>query len=388
MADHGTTAVKKEKSTKTILLAAPAPHFPSRLPPEVLDTVIFLAISPVSGGYKNYQINTRTLLACALTCRAMLRPAQTHLYNHVILRPVDEPILAFARTIDANPALGQLVRIFELHYHPTPSFYPLPAHVAGRLSNLRQAKFAGIVRHHPADISFMRLFSGFCRSLTHITLAFIGFSTLSDLTRLVWSFPTLESLNLQCCAWSVSQFDDPPKPALHPGHVSKLTYLQLQLDYPAPAPLSLTPFGTNLTVLDLHAQHTYTSTVQLQGISALDKLVTVTLRLTKDDISVLPAALVHVRSPNLRNLRIMHRVESQTREATVWQLNALKPKLADIFRRPAFWGLALFHWAVLCQVLPGDAERQNWKKAVAPFLQVMADRNILRLTVEEHPKPM
>ncbi len=103
-----------------------------------------------------------TLLAWALACRAMLRPAQTRLYKWVLLPAVNEQILAFSRTIDSHPDLGLLVETLPLQYLPSLSFYPLPAHIAGRLSNIRMAKFAGLARQHPAGCSFIRLFAAPC----------------------------------------------------------------------------------------------------------------------------------------------------------------------------------------------------------------------------------
>lgn len=63
------------------------------------------------------------------------------------------------------------------------------------------------------------------------------------------------------------------------------------------------------------------------------------------------------------------------------QLEALNPKLQDLLARPAFWDLHSVSWWVLCKALPKGEEQEQWKKAVTPFLQVMAERNILRVTV-------
>ena len=157
----------------------------------------------------------------------MLSPAQVHLrlYNFVRLTQGDDQLLAFARTIDAKLRLGLLVKGLEMHYHSAPGFYP----VAGRLSNLTHVTFAGALKHYAADVSFMRLFAGSCRSLTHIRVAFCGFSLLSDLACLVWSFPALRSLTVQQCAWGSSRLDALPSQAFHPGHVSMLTDLQVSV---------------------------------------------------------------------------------------------------------------------------------------------------------------
>ena len=186
----------------------------------MLDIIIRYATSTTDA-----KTNTRTLLALARTSRFMLRPAQTHLYRIVILRV--EQISAFTHAIDTNPALGLLVKRFEVPYQGVPSIWPLPAHVVGRLSNLEWAEFVAVFNHGPTDTSFIRLFAAPCQSLKTLFLAFFSFPIFSDLVRLVWSFPTLESLMLQQCAWGVSPMDILPDPALHPGHVSKLTTLRV-----------------------------------------------------------------------------------------------------------------------------------------------------------------
>ncbi|KAI0692590.1 hypothetical protein C8T65DRAFT_745094 [Cerioporus squamosus] len=79
MTDHGTSVVKREKTAET-LDSLPAPQSSSRLPLTVLDTIICYAVATGTFDIEEYKTNNRTLLACALTCRAMLRPAQTHLF--------------------------------------------------------------------------------------------------------------------------------------------------------------------------------------------------------------------------------------------------------------------------------------------------------------------
>ena len=82
---------------------------------------------------------------------------------------------------------------------------------------------------------------------------------------------------------------------------------------------------------------------------------------------------------------ITHRVEDQSLEGTVEQLEALNPKLQDLLARPAFWDLRRVVWEVLCKVLPKAEEREQWKLSVTQFLQVMAHRKILRVTVGGEP---
>ena len=115
-------------------------------------------------------------------------------------------------------------------------------------------------------------------------------------------------------------------------------------------------------------------------IAALHKLVTLVLHVTQADIAAVPFALSHIRSPRLRAIGIVHRVEDQTPAATARQLDALPALLA----RPAFWSLHALHWFVRCQAWTGDKEEEEerWREALMPFLQVMADRNVLVLAVD------
>ena len=119
-------------------------------------------------------------------------------------------------------------------------------------------------------------------------------------------------------------------------------------------------------------------------IAALDKLVTLVLHVTRADIAAVPTALRHIRSPRLRTIGIVHRVEDQTPAATARQLEALAPPLPALFARPAFWSLQALQWFVRCQVWTGDKEEEEgrWREALMPFLRVMADRNVLVLAVD------
>ncbi|TFK85410.1 hypothetical protein K466DRAFT_654268 [Polyporus arcularius HHB13444] len=302
--------------------------------------------------------------------------------SNIILTPDVERTSVIARAFDTNSTLGPLVKSVELRCQAAPFIYPLSVHVVGRLSNVQKAIFAALNKHQPFDTSFIRLFVAPCQSLKMMTLAFIGFPNLSDLVRILWSFPSLESLMLQHCSWGDSPTDALPDASLHPGHTSKLTGLTLWLYHAARPPLSLAPFGTNLTKLDIDPLHSFASTVDYKGLAALEKLVIFTLRLTKSDIAVAPQALSHIRSTSLRWLGIAHRVEEQSPEATVRQLETLNPKLADVLERPTFWDLKGLRWAVHCRVLPAYVAQQKWKRAVTPFVPVMEDRKLLSVVIE------
>ncbi|KAI0730435.1 hypothetical protein C8Q76DRAFT_782195 [Earliella scabrosa] len=287
-------------------------------------------------------------------------------HQTVILRADVEQIAAFTHAIDTNPALGLLVKKIEVSYHGLPSIWPISPHVVGRLSNLEYADFVATTKHRASDTSFIRLFAAPCQSLKTLLLAFFGFSMFSDLVRLICGAPGE-------CRLGTS--------FLTPLHVSKLTTLHLWLDYPVPAPLSLTPFGNNLRTLDIRASHSYASTIDYKGLASLERLASIGLRFSKEDISFVLQALTYVRSRDLRLLVITHRVEDQSLEGTMEQLEALNPKLQDLLARPAFWDLRRVVWEVLCKVLPKAEEREQWKLSVTQFLQVMAHRKILRVTV-------
>ncbi|KAI0692591.1 hypothetical protein C8T65DRAFT_745096 [Cerioporus squamosus] len=191
---------------------------------------------------------------------------------------------------------------------------------------------------------------------------------------------------MQHCAWGGSPNAAFFETEFFPRHVSKLAALYLWLDYPTPVPLPLSPFGTNLTLLEIDAVHTCASTVEYKGIASLEKLQTLILRYTGPDISYVPHALSLIRSMDLRSLAITHRVEDQTVDAMVRHLEAFSPRLQVLLVRSAFWSLRLCAWEILGKELPDDAGQEKWKKAVTPFLQVMADRNILSLRVADCPR--
>ncbi|KAI0692587.1 hypothetical protein C8T65DRAFT_745091 [Cerioporus squamosus] len=306
MADPRADLMKREVNAEMIPNPLP-PHSRifSRLSPAVLDTIVCHAAA-----LGDAKTSTRTLLACARTCRAMLRPSQTYLFKAVVLEHACEQTLAFSRAIDSKPALGLLVSNLTIHFESAKSIYPLPPHVIGRLSNLQQAIFA--------------------------------------------------------------------------GHVSKLQALTVILDYAVP--LQLKPFGTQLMTLEVDAAHSFSKTLEYREISALENLETLTLRYAKDDISIVTQVLSHIRSSKLRWLAIDHRVQDQTREATIRQLGALDPKLQDVSARPIFWDLQWVEWIVSCTVLPAAAEMERLRHAVMPFVQVLADRRILSVRVREYQK--
>ena len=78
----------------------------------MLDAIIGHASATRAGDYKAAQASTNTLLACALTCRAMLSPAQVHLYNFV--RRADSSLRTHAPP--TTPALGLHVKGLEMRY--------------------------------------------------------------------------------------------------------------------------------------------------------------------------------------------------------------------------------------------------------------------------------
>ncbi len=119
----------------------------------------------------------------------------------------------------------------------------------------------------------------------------------------------------------------------------------------------------------------------MQVLPRLRNCIPLSYRYTKDDSSYVPQVLSLIYSTDLRCVAITHRVEDQTVEATIRQLEALDPKIQDVLARPALWGLRSFGWKVLCKEPPTDAQQQKWQRVVAPFLQVMADRNVLLLRV-------
>lgn len=195
----------------------------SRLPLNVLDIIVSCATE--TGDAK---LSNRALLACALTCRSLLRPAQAQLYRTVVLSSDPEQLSAFSSAIYSNLALGPLVKTIQITYEAVTPTWPLPAHIVGRLSNLQQVDLSSALKHRMSDTSFMRLFAAPSQSLKSLTIAHFGFHKISDVVHLVWSFPALETLFLQQCAWGTVSTDVSPDPGLYPAHCSRLTTLKVR----------------------------------------------------------------------------------------------------------------------------------------------------------------
>ena len=75
----------------------------------MLDAIIGHASATRAGDYKAARASTNTLLACALTCRAMLSPAQVHLRLYNFVRLTDDGrshILGHVKVLSADGWLG------------------------------------------------------------------------------------------------------------------------------------------------------------------------------------------------------------------------------------------------------------------------------------------
>ncbi|KAI0926564.1 hypothetical protein AcW1_002478 [Taiwanofungus camphoratus] len=172
----------------------------------------------------------RSLLACALTCRAWLPRSRYILFYCTELWNSDQ-IRRFCSLVDASPYLAYLVR--ELNICPYPLaqfklFEVFPSALAGKLLSVESLRIGGAHRPklhlYPISQHFATLMSQFT-SVSTLTLGNMEFSSVTDFGRLVCSLPCLSNLTCGMLSWTTNQYN--PLALGHSGPRRKLKHLTM-----------------------------------------------------------------------------------------------------------------------------------------------------------------
>ncbi|TFY62389.1 hypothetical protein EVJ58_g3897 [Rhodofomes roseus] len=142
----------------------------------------------------------RTLLSCALVCRAWYHHSQFYLRQFVELRDRNQ-VLALSKLVRDNPRLGRAVRFVAVSGgstktipHPIPHFGTFVPMLAGKLPNTHTLRLENaewrIGSISPDTIRYLAMFP----SVTTLELRGVTFATVSQLAQLVSALPALRSL--------------------------------------------------------------------------------------------------------------------------------------------------------------------------------------------------
>lgn len=213
------------------------------------------------------RFRSATLSACALTCRAMRKQSQSHLFYDVSLAQHIH-YLRFAQAVDLSPHLASHVKRMTLVLEDSHADdLPLPPHVIARLTNVKALMLRtseSVCDISPMFYTMAMIFAASCSSLQDLSLSRFKFPSFASVVRLVWSFPSIRSVMLAMLTWEEPSGGIPSCPELYPGRCSNLktfavcerridlmyTVLTHSLEFPRTYSSSVSPTGTWIS---LHA---------------------------------------------------------------------------------------------------------------------------------------
>ncbi|RPD60469.1 hypothetical protein L226DRAFT_569979 [Lentinus tigrinus ALCF2SS1-7] len=260
-----------------------------------------------------------TLSACALTCRAMRRRSQVLLFNTVELSTAKQCEL-FAATIHEIPEHGRLVKRMTIDCpegwaRDELKDHPLPPHVVARLTSLKSVKLIGFLNIFDGGngpdpdivLSFIKTF-GSLATLTELTLCSITFEHPSDMFRLVWSFPYIQTLFLHHCGLEPYHDEEPeefrlPAAKHYPGRCQALTSLKMHTMLPLD--IVLAPiWGELITSLSIQQYYTIGLVHSYAGLAHFTRLRSLDLWFVPSSVYELPSILSYVHALGLEELTI------------------------------------------------------------------------------------
>lgn len=174
----------------------PPPTFPLEIAEHVIDCV--------GSGHQAY----RTLMTCALTCKAWLPRSRARLYSAVVIRRQFQ-LIQFSRSLAYRPLLSPLVKEFIVLWKrgwqksTLQCLISFPDQLACRLPNLRQLKIFSTLTASPLSFYGPHFFLsiGEFRSMTTLVLSTIVFQSFSNFGRLLLALPTITSLDCYRLQW-------------------------------------------------------------------------------------------------------------------------------------------------------------------------------------------
>lgn len=195
---------------------------PTKRPPEIPVEIFERIIDFIVGFNEEHD---ETLLSCSNVCRSWNGVTLRHIFRHALIKPADN-CQKFCALLDANPAIGDVVRDLIFHEpdldetkpNDVPWVLQATEMLIGRLPNVNTVMFIGM--HETGELASPELFFNFS-TFTNVTkLEMIGcMAPYPLLFAYISAFPSLETLNLGGVA-------EPPE---YPN------LFTLELDYPKPA---------------------------------------------------------------------------------------------------------------------------------------------------------
>ena len=133
--------------------------------------------------------DSRSLKACAITCRAFLRRTRYHLFRRNTIR-TSYAAERFVYVLQCNPDCGGFVREFTLQASGSAI---LPESLLPMLPNLRNVSFRG---PSLSGSTYARLLSEVRRTVSTLDLTFCAFEEFGHFARLVLALPYIKHLTV------------------------------------------------------------------------------------------------------------------------------------------------------------------------------------------------
>ncbi|TFK87901.1 hypothetical protein K466DRAFT_652930 [Polyporus arcularius HHB13444] len=326
------------------------------LPQELQDRIIDgLAPDRVAGPSEHYA----ELRACALTCQSWLPRAQCQLYKHVEVDRLESTML-FARTLEESPDVCRLVKRLEFWFKAADwkdqdcEDVPFPTHLVGRLVALHGLRFAcctNSAAHTAVQIEFMKLWT-VCVQLRTLWVDGFYFKTLADLTRIIWSFPKLEELNVFQTGWAARGIE--VDSADFPGRCQMLTTVEMQETHRVDDLLPL--LGTTIQNLSIAWMWDASPPDTYAAVSTLHDLRSLVFLVNQIDDPWVTSVLNQVHSTHLEKLVLdLYMVD---REEDSEALGLLLSRFDDLLSRKRLNSVIRLKIMTSEQGKTGNAERR------------------------------
>ena len=164
---------------------------------QVIDAVSTLP-APSNDLNGAWHLQRSTLISCALTCRSWLYRSRSHLHRSILISGHKRAHFdRFVAILQCTPQVATLVRrvsIYKRRSKVDTVMHLIPVYLAGRLKNLQDLAIEGFNLRAVHPVFYMAA-RGF-KTVTRLFLFNIDFGSSRELTRLVFSLPSLELLRI------------------------------------------------------------------------------------------------------------------------------------------------------------------------------------------------
>ncbi|KAH9935367.1 uncharacterized protein B0H18DRAFT_1114125 [Fomitopsis serialis] len=340
------------------------------LPPELTDHII-----------DYLHTDSRSLAACALTCRQWLPASRYHRFGHIMLQI--HTCMKFAWLLEASPELARAVRSIKLHnlLYVVRAWNNVSLEFLGALTAVTELTLDNMRMAGGVHRAFLRTLP----ALRELTLRDCWFETLHDFAALLSSFQNLEYVSISLLI-GLTYAVEPPLPSLPPGlhtielaelvwdRIPALALLNWLKDIPNPRTIltlscnvmwEVWPTEVLLDIFGSHLQHfefVVKSEASLDSVlgkdgfslSGLPCLRSFALRLyvatmcvrQNRDLLWIPKLLAQLRSPRLHQVTLSLHIDDMQDLSALASENAVR-KLS----RASYADLTALGWESICETV-------------------------------------